>query len=162
LEGTDWAEIFNLVRDWFERLWQAIRVRRTMIAVFGLGGVGKTTLGRLLSGEMTAFTGPPGYEESIGVERYNWPGGNVLLVVPPGQQHRRDTTWADVLDEVRRGSAFGVINVVCHGYASFDLPHKKHKLYSYPTMGLNRFLAAYTDASRAAEAEALREVVQGI
>jgi len=69
------------------------------------GGVGKTTLIKLLDGEYATLMQPPGlYKESLGVEktrvRLTSKDKNkksttlhTEIVVTPGQKHRRDSTW---------------------------------------------------------------------
>jgi len=100
--------------------------------VLGAGGTGKSSLARVL----TSVAGPFGvagsnYEESISIERYPQSiGRTVEVVVPPGQQHRRESTWPELLAEVSAGKFSGVVHVVCHGYHSIGkLSYKDHRLY---------------------------------
>src|SRR4051812_33966990 len=69
------------------------------ILIIGPGGAGKTTLARLLSGEVDWFGDPPAsYTASLNVERYSLLGPPAAeVVIPPGQPHRRGTHWPDLL-----------------------------------------------------------------
>src|SRR3954453_18723445 len=62
------------------------------ILVIGPGGTGKTTLGKLLSGEYDFLFDAPGeYDESLQIEKYTVPDSpDVEVVIPPGQEHRRE------------------------------------------------------------------------
>jgi hypothetical protein len=58
------------------------------ILILGAGGVGKTTLARLLSGDFDLLLdGLERYDESIGIEHYALKDApKVEVVVPPGQK----------------------------------------------------------------------------
>jgi hypothetical protein len=129
------------------RLWERFRRSKNQIAVFGLAGAGKTTLGTCLSGQHE----PGEYEESIGIERHPYEGGEYQLIVPPGQGHRRDASWQTILAEIQKGAALGVIDVVSYGHQSFNFPYRQHALYRYPTMGKERFLREYAEHQRREE-----------
>jgi hypothetical protein len=90
------------------------------ILVMGAGGTGKTTLAQLLSGNQPGLLGVPrDYEESIAIERLMLKDDkNVEIVIPPGQQHRRDATWADLESELVDGKYRGLILVSAYGYHS--------------------------------------------
>lgn len=131
------------------------------VAVFGPGGAGKTTLGQLLSGgNDSAGTRPSAYQESIGPERHPLPtGGDVVggLIVPPGQERRRDDYWPDLYRNLVQGRSAGVINVVSYGYHSFGggLGWAETQHYRQG-MTTAQFLAAYLEARRASELEIIK------
>src|SRR4051794_32492446 len=66
------------------------------VLVLGPGGVGKSTLGKILSGKFDLLFDVPGsYDESLDLETYALKDApDVEIVVPPGQPHRRESTWA--------------------------------------------------------------------
>ncbi len=60
---------------------------------------------------------PGEYKESISVEEYNLSDNpSVEIYVPPGQSHRRDSTWADLLAGVTSGAYRGIILMSSFGY----------------------------------------------
>ncbi len=87
------------------------------ILIIGPGGTGKTTLAKLLSGQMGGwvFGDAWKYAESYTEEHYTLvddPG--VEIVVPPGQDSRRKS-WADVRADITAGRYSGVIVVAAFG-----------------------------------------------
>jgi hypothetical protein len=101
------------------------------ILILGAGGVGKTTLGKLLAGEYDLLRDPPGqYRESVAVEHYSLPDSpGVEVVVPPGQKHRRAATWSELLKTIGQGKYRGIILMSAYGYHSPTGAYKEHELY---------------------------------
>src|SRR4051812_14458132 len=97
------------LRDWFRKTPTAEDNRG--ILILGSGGVGKTTLGKLLSGDYDLLFDLPGnYEESLNIERYSLKDPpEVEIVVPPGQQHRREATWSELQADIGAGKFRGII-----------------------------------------------------
>jgi len=92
--GLLFADNRNRILPWLKKLHHWILNGRVRIAIFDPGGVGKTTLGRYLSGEPLPDLYDQGYQESIGVEQYTFDGDVMCdLLVPPGQVHRQARTW---------------------------------------------------------------------
>jgi hypothetical protein len=126
------------------------------ILVIGPGGVGKTTLGRVLSGGLADSLGR--YDESLNVERFpleDNPG--VEIVVPPGQLHRRESTWQEVRNDICAGKFRGIIVVLAYGYHSLGYrSYKEHRLYQG---NKRRFLDAYLNDRRTDELNVLRQLI---
>ena len=118
-DNKDWViRKVKELRNWFRGTGQ--KSGQAGILILGAGGVGKTTLARLLSGDFDLLLdGIEQYDESIGIERYILKdAANVEIVVPPGQQHRREATWADLHADIAAGKYRGIVLVSAHGYHS--------------------------------------------
>lgn len=131
------------------------------ILIVGAGGVGKTTLARILSGEYDPWIDVPGeYVESLETESFELPGEiRVDVVVPPGQAHRRESTWRDLLGGIAAGRIRGLVLVGSNGYHTLgDIGYKAHRLYK-EGMSADEFLAEYLAAAREEELQVLRRVM---
>jgi hypothetical protein len=158
-----------LERAWKERsgvaqfgkdLFDAANKGKFKLFVFGEGGVGKTTLGRLLSGKYSLETVPPEYDLSLEKESETVEGRFfVACHVPPGQKDKRGYTWDDLFTEINSAERYAVINVCGWGYHSIaNLEFKRHKLYR-TNMTEQEFLRLYLEEQRFAELKALEELL---
>lgn len=140
---------------------------RVRIAVFGLGGIGKTTLGDLLSGKMVSGIPTGGYKLSYRTDEVSIKGDHIAsLIVPGGQQRRIDNDWPGIYRMLADGKSKGIINVVAWGYHSFtEIGYKETKYYGALTKSLARqaskeeFLSYYTNIKRKEEIENIKELV---
>lgn len=94
---------------------------KMVIAVFGPGGVGKTTLGTMLSADFDPQAKPETYKESLEPETYylkSNPARSVL--VAPGQEHRIGRYWPAIYTQLSQAKTAVVIHVAAHGYHAFN------------------------------------------
>jgi hypothetical protein len=128
------------------------------IAIFGAGGTGKSTLGKLLSGEFELSGLLQTYQESISIEQYKLESNNIgSVIVAPGQKRREDT-WDDLLRTLVGGKIKLIIHVVSWGYHSFgEFSYTQHRLYQ-SGMTLEEFLREYAAVCRNRELDVLRRI----
>lgn len=89
------------------------------LLIIGPGGVGKSTLGRLMAGRSPDFTGDETrYLESLAIEELQLREPNATVVIPPGQLDRRERFWPDYDEDIRNGQFDGIILVTSYGYHS--------------------------------------------
>src|SRR5438105_3729218 len=88
-------------------------LRRSKILVIGPGGTGKSTLARMLAGNFDWLLDSPWrYDEDIAIKRFKLKEDSAAeIVVVPGQEHRRQTTWSGVGQELAKGAYHGVLLV---------------------------------------------------
>jgi hypothetical protein len=124
-------QFLSRLRAWFRN--EGASASTPGILILGPGGTGKTTLARLLSGDVDLLLDPPGtYQASVGMERYELLGTpTVEIVVPPGQSHRQGATWAELLAAVAAGKFRGIILVTAYGHQSLARDsYQQHPLYA--------------------------------
>lgn len=139
------------------QLWNRLRHGHMSVATFGLGGVGKTTLGHLLTGDTEADKLPPEYRESLTTEQFKVDGDlPCSVIVAPGQKRRQvERPQVELRQRIASGKVAGVINVVAYGYHSFsEIGFERHRLYQ-PGMTAQDFMAAYLPTQRREEIQAL-------
>jgi hypothetical protein len=155
--GVSTIELSKKLFPTFDRVFKRLKNGDLKIAIFGAGGTGKTTLGRILAGEyeLSEF---PSYRESIRMENYKLDssvGGSI--VVAPGQERREDT-WDDLLRSLMAGKVKLIIHVVSWGHHSFgSLSYTQHRLYQ-PGMSIADFVDVYTTERRKRELDVLRKL----
>ena len=161
-----------LEQAWHERtavvqftkdLYEASRKGKFKLFIFGPGGVGKTVLSRLLSGEYSLETVPPEYDLSLEMEKPGVEGRYFMTVyVPPGQEDKRGYNWDEMYGEMKGAERYAIINVCSWGYHALSkLRFKEHKLYR-ADMTEAQFLALYLEEQRFAELSVLEELVPHI
>jgi nucleoside phosphorylase len=133
------------------------------ILILGPGGVGKTTLGTFLSGneDRSPFAAPPVYNESVSVERYalkREAGPEALILVPPGQEHRRARNWEELYSDLRDGRFHGIIFLAAYGYHSLGQIRWKEHTLARTFKRQAAFLKAYLERQRDEELNVLKEM----
>jgi len=139
------------------------------VLFLGSGGVGKSTLGKILSGNFDLlFDLPRAYDESLVLEYYPLGGPEgISVVVPPGQPHRRDD-WPALLADLSAGRYRGVVLLNAYGYHNHGIgtgvSYKDHPLYlrQTPPKTKPKFVEAFLAERRADELEVLRQIVAHI
>ena len=139
--------------------------KRSGILILGAGGVGKTTLGRILSGDFDMLADPlTEYKESRNVEKLTLSGEgkeDVEIVVLPGQENRR-STWGELLKDISSGYYRGIVLVSAFGYHSLaQISYKQHRLYE-PGAKPGKFLEAFSAERRSEELKVLRNILPHI
>jgi len=130
------------LRGWFTREDER---ETSKILVIGPGGAGKSTLARMLSGDYEwLFDVDHKYEESLSVESYGLSDDqSAEIIVPPGQKHRRESSWPELNSQLSAGAFEGVILVCSYGYCNLgNRRMKDHRLYTNSKGDfLSKFLA---------------------
>ena len=157
--ATSTIELSEKLIPTFKKIFSLIKNGELRIAIFGAGGTGKTTLGKLLSGKFELSSFLPTYQESITIEQYKL-DSNVFgsVIIAPGQERRQDS-WDDLLRAISGGKIRLIINVVSWGYHSLgeEISYKGHHLYQ-SGMTSDQFVQEYTRDCQNKELEILRKI----
>jgi hypothetical protein len=156
--GVGVIEISEKLFPTFKRIFNLLKNGELKIAIFGAGGMGKSTLGKLLSGEFELSGLLQTYQESISIEQYKLESNKIgSVIVAPGQKRREDT-WDDLLRTLVGGKIKLIIHVVSWGYHSFgEFSYTQHRLYQ-SGMTLEEFLREYAAVCRNRELDVLRRI----
>lgn len=144
-------------------LFRMVAAGRVRVLVFGAGGAGKSTVGKLLAGTLTDEEMLKGYQDSFATERLPLPGHTFgRLLVAPGQTSRAHT-WDELRAMLRVGQIAGVINVTSYGYHSFQAGGAWQEDRAYrPGMTVADFMAAYLPARRQVEIDQLGQLAEDL
>lgn len=157
--GLGVVEISKSVFPTFKKIYKRIKNGQMNIVIFGAGGCGKSTLGKLLSGqdEMSLI---PTYQESITTETYKLENEQIgAILVAPGQQRRQDT-WGDLLQDLSRGKFQLIVHVVSAGFHSFGegIPYNRHVVYQQG-MTKEQFINAYQKDCYQKEIDVVKKLI---
>jgi hypothetical protein len=105
---------------------------------------------------------PGEYQESIGIERYKLDDKpEIEIVVPPGQEHRREATWVGLHNEISSGAYRRIIVLTAYGYETLGVSFKMHEL-ARQSPKKDDFVEAYLHDRRDAELRILQELAPHI
>jgi len=156
--GINVIELGQRAFPTFKKILTRLKRGDLKIAIFGAAGIGKTTLGKLLSQDFQLESLFSPYQESITIEEYQLDSdvfGSVVVV--PGQERRQDN-WHDILRMIAVGKIQLIIHVVSWGYHSFgDISYTYHRLYQ-SGMTFEGFVEEYTKERRRRELDVLEHI----
>lgn len=130
------------------------------ILIVGRGGVGKTTLASLLSGDRELLGDPLNvYKQDLFAteHRFEEDSGRAVVVLP-GQRHREDV-WGEHLQQVKAGKYSGIILVGASGYHSVEETVYHQLKTEYGTTRRDDFLEKYLAEMRNAELALLSTIM---
>lgn len=133
------------------------------VLIIGPGGVGKSTLGRFISGAAPRLTtDETRYVESLDVEEYALASPAAEFVVPPGQKNRRDWAWNELERGLVEGVFDGVMLVMAYGFHSIGDVSWQSLARSSEANDIDRFLAGYLGRCRNDEIAVAERLAQSI
>jgi len=156
--GVSVIELGQRAFPTFKKILTRLKRGDLKIAIFGAGGIGKTTLGKLLSKDFQLESLFSPYQGSVTIEEYQL-DSNVFgsVVVVPGQE-RRQNNWHDILRMIAVGRIQLIIHVVSWGYHSFgEFSYTNHHLYQ-SGMTVEEFVEEYTKDRRRRELDVLEHI----
>jgi hypothetical protein len=144
-------------------LFQMVRSGRQRVLVFGAGGTGKSTIGKLLSATLSDDELLGAYQDSFAVESFTMPGSTFgRLLVAPGQQSRSHA-WDELRAMLRAGQVSGVINLVAFGYHSFPAGGAWQEDRAYIAgMNTRDFMDAYLPRRQQTEIDQLGQLAEDL
>jgi flavodoxin len=159
--GLSIYDLVNKSRPSVQRIIQRLRSGDVKIVVFGSGGTGKSTFGKMISGEADPNILAT-YRESRTTEEFKFTRDKLgIITIPPGQG-RRDDEWLAAFRQVTDGKFRIIINMVAYGYHSFgELSYTESKYYTRG-MTVEEFLEIYTEKCRQEEINYLKQIAMPI
>lgn len=149
---NDFVKGSDTLKKHYTRIINRIAYGKVVLPIFGAGGAGKSTAGKILVGNDPLDVGAP-YRESWTIEPRELPGEIPgQIIVAPGQLGNRiDRYWPDLILKANNGVALGIINVVAYGFHSTEIgQYSSHDIYE-PSMTTESFLSKYTENRRRVE-----------
>ena len=163
VENIDGVEKFRkLCRGWFQSFEgeSAEPDKVGEILILGPGGVGKTTFAKIIAAASHPVLDARGsYEESIRIEHFAFGTDDAVeIVVLPGQEHRRKSTWEDELQRIADGQYSGVMLFSSYGMHSLGEISYKHTDVYQPRMSSKAFVKEFSEKQRKEEIAVLESI----
>ncbi len=137
------------------RLIRRIRDQKLNIVICGAAGTGKSTLGKLLSGEFGREDILQPYQISLRTEKLELDSRTPSsIMVLPGQPG----AWNQSLREIANNQVNLIINVVSYGYHSISQTDYQNFPSYQPGATLKEFINPYLDAKRRLEIDLLNHL----
>jgi GTPase SAR1 family protein len=137
------------------KLIRRIRDRKLNIVICGAAGTGKSTLGKLLSGEFDREDILQSYQISLRTEELELDSKTPSsILVLPGQS----TFWNEALRKIANNQVNLIINIVAYGYQSGLTDYQNLPSYQQGATP-EEFLEAYTKDKRRLEIDLLDQLI---
>jgi ABC-type cobalamin/Fe3+-siderophores transport system ATPase subunit len=145
-----------------KRLVFKIKNGEVTLPIFGVGGVGKTTLSHYLTGEDPFLLANP-YAESISIDKVKLLEKAVgQIIVAPGQSTRIINQWPELYQLILNNKVKLIINVVAFGYHDFAIDNYKDHSAFENGMNKKQFMENYTNYCKSLEVDGLEILINGL
>jgi hypothetical protein len=124
--GLALYEVWQKLTEQRLKIGRRLARKRFAIAIFGAGGVGKSTLGHFLDEKFDPRTTPKPYLPSPDTEEYYLKSNpSQSIFVAPGQEGRSGG-MGKLLGDLAQTKRLVIINIVAYGYHAPDVEYKGH------------------------------------
>jgi energy-coupling factor transporter ATP-binding protein EcfA2 len=153
---TNAYEIGKKTKPFLDRLIRRVRNRQFNIVICGASGTGKSTLGKILSGEFGRDDILQPYQISLRVEERDLLSETTdgLIQILPGQTR----FWPEALRKIANSKVDLVINIVSYGYHSISQNDYQSFPAYQPGSNSKDFLNAYIEVRKNLEIDLLNQI----
>lgn len=152
----------KVAKDRLKRMFDFLRSGETQIGIFGAGGTGKSTLGKLIiTGD--PFTLSEKYDPNWAIRHHKLPGKlSASFIIVPGQADYVSDEWPKAFTRLSKARSILIINVVSYGYHAFKF-ETFSKIPGYVEgTAKETFLNQYFYQRRMEEISRLKSLIEGI